>query len=149
MRALTLVRSLGLGALMAAAVAFTTPFAIAADPSSKVVYHMNQGIDSARAGLRNIANHLDAEPNAKIVVVTHGPGIDFLLTGAEDKNGQSFATTVQELKLRNVEFRVCQNTLTVRKIDRSKVSAEASIVPSGVAEIGRLQSKEGYVYLKP
>jgi hypothetical protein len=29
------------------------------------------------------------------------------------------------------------------------VIPEATIVPSGVAEIGRLESKEGYVYLKP
>jgi intracellular sulfur oxidation DsrE/DsrF family protein len=26
---------------------------------------------------------------------------------------------------------------------------DAQVVPSGVAEIGRLQAKEGYVYLKP
>ena len=26
---------------------------------------------------------------------------------------------------------------------------EAKVVPSGVAEIGKLQAKEGYVYLKP
>jgi intracellular sulfur oxidation DsrE/DsrF family protein len=37
----------------------------------------------------------------------------------------------------------------VRKIDRSKVIAEASIVPSGVAEAARLQAREGYVYLRP
>jgi len=29
------------------------------------------------------------------------------------------------------------------------VIVDATIVPSGVAEIGRLQAKEGYVYLKP
>jgi intracellular sulfur oxidation DsrE/DsrF family protein len=37
----------------------------------------------------------------------------------------------------------------LRHIDRSRVIPEAKIVPSGVAEIGRLESKEGYVYLKP
>jgi intracellular sulfur oxidation DsrE/DsrF family protein len=26
---------------------------------------------------------------------------------------------------------------------------EAQVVPSGVAEIGKLQAKEGFVYLKP
>jgi intracellular sulfur oxidation DsrE/DsrF family protein len=29
------------------------------------------------------------------------------------------------------------------------VHSEAKIVPSGVAEVSRLQSEEGYVYLKP
>jgi hypothetical protein len=34
-------------------------------------------------------------------------------------------------------------------MDASAVIPEATIVPSGVAEIGRLQAREGYVYLKP
>jgi hypothetical protein len=29
------------------------------------------------------------------------------------------------------------------------VIMEAKVVPSGVAEIGKLQAKEGFVYLKP
>lgn len=48
-----------------------------------------------------------------------------------------------------IDFRVCNNTLNSRKLDASAVIPEARIVPSGVAEIGRLQAKEGYVYLKP
>jgi hypothetical protein len=44
---------------------------------------------------------------------------------------------------------VCNNTLVSRKIDPKKVIHQAKIVPSGVAEIGRLQAKEGFVYLKP
>jgi hypothetical protein len=117
--------------------------------SSKVVYHVNEGVDKAVPALRNIRNHLDAEPKAKIVVVTHGPGIDFLLDGAKDKNGNPFDATVDTLQAKGVEFRVCNNTLVTRKIDKGQVIPQASIVPSGVAEIGRLQAKEGYVYLKP
>ena len=37
--------------------------------------------------MRNINNHINAAPDAKIVVVTHSKGIDFLLSGAADKNG--------------------------------------------------------------
>ncbi len=117
--------------------------------TSKVVYHVNEGVDKAVPALRNGRNHLDAESNAKVVVVTHGPGIDFLLDGAKDKNGNPFEVTVDTLQARGVEFRVCQNTLVSRNIDPKKVIPQAKIVPSGVAEIGRLQSSEGYVYLKP
>ena len=120
-----------------------------AEPSSKVVYHVNEGVDKAVPVLRNIGNHLDAEPTAKIVVVTHGPGIDFLLDGAKDKNGNPFDASVDTLQARGVEFRVCNNTLVSRKIDKGRVISQAKIVPSGVAEIGRLQAKEGYAYLKP
>jgi intracellular sulfur oxidation DsrE/DsrF family protein len=122
---------------------------VPSDATSKVVYHINEGVEKAAAALRNVRNHLDAEPKAKIVVVTHGPGIDFLLDGAKDKNGNPFDVTVDTLKESGVEFRVCNNTLVTRKIDKSKVIPQASIVPSGVAEIGRLQAKEAYVYLKP
>jgi len=128
------------------------PLAEAAGPSAsaeeKVVYHVNDSED-ATAAMRNIANHLNAAPDAKIVVVTHSKGIDFLLNGAADKNGNPYEPTVQALKQRGVDFRVCNNTLKGRKIDPKTVLPEASIVPSGVAEIGRLQAKEGYVYLKP
>ena len=52
------------------------------DPSSaqeKVVYHVNDS-DNATAALRNIGNHLEAtDGKAKIVVVTHAKGVDFLL----------------------------------------------------------------------
>ena len=120
----------------------------AADREEKVVYHMNDG-SNPMAGLNNIRNHLNASPKAKIVVVTHGPGIDFLLDGAKDKNGNPYDAVVQELANRNVQFRVCNNTLEARKIDRKRVIPEATIGPSGVAEVSRLQAQEGYVYIKP
>lgn len=115
----------------------------------KAVYHINEGPEQAVAALRNARNHLDADPDAKIIFVAHGKGIDFLLDGAKDKNGNPFDATVQTLKQRRVEFRVCRNTLTTRKIDESSVIMDATIVPSGVAEIARLQAREGFVYLRP
>jgi uncharacterized protein len=142
----SIIRSIAAAAAVALAGAGA---AVAAEPTSKVVYHVNEGVEHAPQVLRNIKNHLDAEPGAKIVVVTHGPGIDFLLEGAKDRNGNPFDATVDTLEARGVEFRVCNNTLESRHIDRRKVIPEATIVPSGVAEIGRLESKEGYVYLKP
>lgn len=114
----------------------------------KVVYHVN---DSAVAGvaMNNVRNHLGANPQATIVVVTHGKGIDFLLDGAADKDGNPYDVKIQELKARGVAFDVCSNTLVGRKIDPKKVIPEAVIVPSGVAELSKLQSQQGYVYVKP
>jgi hypothetical protein len=115
----------------------------------KVVYHVNDS-DSATAALRNIGNHLDAtDGKAKIVVVTHAKGVDFLLDGAQDKNGNPYSIPVEQLKARGVDFRVCAITLKTRHIDPKTVIPEAQIVPSGVAEIGKLQAREGFVYLKP
>ena len=115
----------------------------------KVVYHINTGLETASAALGNIRNHLNADPTAKITVVTHGPGIDFLLEGAKDSKGREFSGAVSELANQGVQFKVCNNTLQTRKIDPNKVLMEAKIVPSGVAEVARLQAKEGFVYVKP
>jgi len=115
----------------------------------KVVYHVNTGVETAAAILNNISNELNASPTDKIVVVTHGAGIDFMLNDAKDSKGREFSGPVSALAARGVEFRVCDNTLHSRKIDASKLLMEAQVVPSGVAEVARLQAKEGYAYLKP
>ena len=115
----------------------------------KVVYHLSEGIPQASRAIGNIRNHLAADPTAKIVVVTHGLGIDFLLDGATNQQDQPFAGSISDLANKGVEFRVCNNTLVARKIPSDKVVMEAKIVPSGVAEVARLQAKEGYVYLRP
>jgi intracellular sulfur oxidation DsrE/DsrF family protein len=120
----------------------------AAGREEKVVYHISDSTNAMMA-LGNIRNHLNASPKASIVVVTHGPGIDFLIEDAKDKNGNPYDAVVQELADRNVKFRVCNNTLEARRIDRKRIMPEATVVPSGVAEVARLQFQEGYVYLKP
>ena len=122
--------------------------ATAAEPV-KVVYHLNEGVEQAVRALTNIRNHLSADPTARIVVVAHGRGIDFLLKQAKTPGGTAFVTDIDELALRGVEFRVCRFTLERRSIDATRVVPDAKIVPSGVAEVARLQAREHYVYLKP
>jgi intracellular sulfur oxidation DsrE/DsrF family protein len=115
----------------------------------KAVYHVNTDVDTIPAILNNVRNHHNADPSAKIVVVTHGPGINFLLQDAKDSKGREFSGTVSDLASMGIEFRVCKNTLDSRGISPDRLLMEAQIVPSGVAEVARLQAKEGYVYLHP
>ena len=123
-------------------------FGLAAEPV-KVVYHVNEGIPQAVRALGNIRNHLNADPTAKIIVVTHGAGIDFLLEGAQNAQGMKFSSLVGDLVSKGVQFEVCKNTLDARGIPENQVIMEAKIVPSGVAEIAKLQARERFVYLKP
>jgi hypothetical protein len=143
----TLVR----GVVAAAAVAGLAGCATTSQdaPPIKTVYHLTNGLDEAQRAMGNIRNHLNADPQAKIVVVGNGNGIEFMLDGAKDKNGNPFDATIQDLKGRGVDFRLCNNTLVTRKIDRSKVIPDVSIVPSGVAEAATLQARLGYSYLRP
>ena len=115
----------------------------------KVVYHLSEGIPQASRAIGNIRNHLAADPTAKIVVVTHGMGIDFLLDGATNQMDQPFSGSVSDLASKGVEFRVCNNTLVSRKISPDKLLMETKVVPSGVAEVAKLQANEKFVYLRP
>ena len=122
---------------------------LAAGPD-KVVYHFSAGLEQASDGLRNIRNHLEVDPKAKIVVVAHARGVDFLMKGAKDRNGNRYQDIVENLKNEGgVTFEVCEITLRNRKLKKEQFIDEVSYVPSGVAEITHLQAREGYAYLKP
>ena len=115
----------------------------------KAVYHITTGVETAAAALNNVKNHLDADPKAKIVVVTNGPGIDFMIQDAKDSKGREFSSSVSMLVGRGVEFRVCNNTLVSRNISPDTLLMESKIVPSGVSEAAKLQTREGFAYIKP
>ena len=120
----------------------------------KVVYHINYegGPESKKykGAMRNIQNHINAvgAENLDVKVVLHGNGLGLLMSAKED---DTFQTIVSSLKGQNVGFQVCNNTLKGRKISYSEDLYdvwEEDIVPSGVAELSRLQQL-GYTYIKP
>lgn len=120
----------------------------------KVVYHINypggENDKKYRGAMRNIQNHINAvgAENMDIKVVLHGNGVALLKSAVGDEKLQMNVTS---LKSQNVDFHVCNNTLVGRKIDYENDLFEVfeeSIVPSGVAELSRLQQM-GYTYIKP
>ena len=122
--------------------------AYAAWAQDKVVYHFDSGLEQATKGLRNIRNHLDVDPGAKITAVAHATGIDFLMEGAKNANGTEYAPLVSALKNRGVRFEVCEITIQTRGLKKDQFIQEADFTPSGVVRIAKLQ-KEGAAYLKP
>ena len=115
----------------------------------RIVYHVGDGIEQAARMIANIRNQLRLSPDIRIVVVAIGPGIDFLLDGAKDKNGNPFDATVEDLTRQGVNFRVCGTTIDTRHIKPDEILPEALIVPSGMNEIARLELREGYAYIRP
>ena len=132
--------------LLVAAIVATAAFAAAAQ--DKVVYHIDDAATQALKGLRNVRNHLDTDPGAKITVVTHANGVDFLMEGAKDVNGSAYAGPVAALSARGVKFEVCEITLKNRNLTKDQFIQEAEFTPSGVVRIAKLQ-KEGAAYIKP
>ena len=123
-------------------------FSMGAWAQDKVVYHFDDTAAQALKGLRNIRNHLEVAPDTKIVAVAHAEGIDFLMNGAKDRNGNEYAALVSALKSQGVRFEVCEITLRNRNLKKDGFIEEADFTPSGVVRLARLQ-KEGYAYIKP
>ena len=123
--------------------------AFGAAAQDKVVYHFDSGLAQATKGLRNIRNHLDIDPKAKIVAVAHAEGVDFLMEGAKTTNNQEFAALVSDLSGRGVTFEICEITLTNRNLKKEQFILGPTFTPSGVVRIAHLQAQEHYVYIKP
>lgn len=118
----------------------------------KVVYHINTKDPHIwNAALGNVQNHLNAvgKNNVDMRVVLHGDGVDLLKAANKNPDLQS---KIINLKNEHVAFEVCGITLQKKHIDPKNdlfdVDVKKDIVPSGVAEIARLQGM-GYVYVKP
>jgi intracellular sulfur oxidation DsrE/DsrF family protein len=114
----------------------------------KVVYHFDSGYEQGTNGIRSMNNHLEVDPKARIVAVTHAAGVNFLMEGAKDVLGP-FDARVQDLMAKGVKFQVCEITLRNRKLKKEQFILGVEFVPSGVVQITHLQQKEGYAYLKP
>jgi hypothetical protein len=71
------------------------------------------------------------------------------MKGAKTAKGNEFRGMVEDLELQGVQFRVCEITLRERGLRREQFLPLVRFVPSGVAEIARMQNKEGYAYIRP
>lgn len=128
----------------------------------KVVYHINYDSPKAQAGaMRNIQNHINAvgNENLDLKVILHGKGLALLLAPDAQEHTKlkignatdDMQAKISGLKDQGVEFNVCANTLKGKKISYENDLYDVNktdIVPSGVAELARLQSM-GYTYIRP
>lgn len=126
--------------------------------AEKVVFHVSvDGDEKSYLGiLGNVNNYLKAlEATGKktdAVVVMNGDGLGMLRKAKEvelDVDAK-LPGRISELKEKGVKFLVCYNTLKGRKIkfDELYDAKQEDVIPSGVAEVGRLEA-EGYRLLKP
>lgn len=115
----------------------------------RVVYHVDRDLEQILMGLKNINNHLAADPTAQIVVVANGKGVASLRHGTQTAGGYPLDLMIEELETRGVRFEVCGNTLKALSIEPKDLIDGLTVVPSGVAEIARLQFRDGYAYIKP
>lgn len=95
--------------------------------------------------LRNMENGLDSAKKwggqMQITVVLYAKGVS-LLKDPDQETRQK----IDALKVRGVQFAVCDNTLREQGIDFHQLYhvVDRDIVPSGFAEVAYLQSKKSY-----
>lgn len=127
----------------------------------KVIYHVNfDDLATQVATLANIQNHINAvgAENLELKVVMHGDGVSLLLEPDALKDTKMKAANATDeiqakisgLKDQGIKFEICANTLKGRSVPMDALYdvSESDIVPSGVAELARLQQL-GYAYIKP
>jgi intracellular sulfur oxidation DsrE/DsrF family protein len=118
----------------------------------RVVYQNSGGLPDDRAYflrvLRNIGAHVAAtDGNVEIRLVSFSGGVKVF---QQAKSDQELAKAIDAVLEKKVRLLVCRNTMRAMSLTVADVYGvtEADIVPSGVAELARLQG-QGFVYIHP
>jgi intracellular sulfur oxidation DsrE/DsrF family protein len=144
-------------ALLVAGAALLSTAALANDvpagyyTDQKVVYHNNGGLPDGASYfkhmLNSINNHLSAvgKAHVEIKVVSHGAGVELFKLA---KSTPELAQALDKLRADGVRFLICANTLKTKQLDWHQLYGvdEKDIVPSGVAELTRLENM-GFAYI--
>lgn len=137
----------------------STQSAVTAEPASdsyyqfqKVVYQNSGGLPDDRAYflrvLRNIGAHFAAtEGGVEIRLVSFSGGVKVF---QQAKTDPELSRAIDAVLEKNVRLLICRNTMRAMNLTVDDVYGvtEADIVPSGVAELARLQGL-GFVYIHP
>lgn len=143
----TVLSTVLLGAGAMPALASATDSAAGAHQTPRVVYHISDAQSQALAAVRSMRNHLDTASDTEITVVTHGDGIEFLMTDYEDAD--AVGPLIADLSARGVVFEVCEITIEAKGYSLDDFLMEADFTPSGVVRITELQNDQNYAYIRP
>ncbi|WP_127846406.1 DsrE family protein [Psychroflexus aestuariivivens] len=109
----------------------------------KVVFQLTDASPTSQKALVNQLKNLTRDwPSAKLSVVVHSGGIQFLVS-----EGSNYGVELAELEAKGVEFKACENTLNAKNISKSELFDFVKFVPMGIKEIVEKQA-EGWYYIK-
>ena len=132
-----------------ACLALITPMIADSDEASPpgIVFHVDSDQRMNRI-LRQIARHAAGNPTIPSRVILIAEGVRPAIEGAVDANGGDYSAQMEQLLMSGVRIFACENTLTSFNLSSEDLALGIETVPSGVAELGRLQVKEGWGYIK-
>lgn len=104
----------------------------------KVVFHVDE-LGKWSEATKNIKNLLDLKPDAEIVLLVNGSGIQ----SYELKAARYFISQYPD-----VSFHACQNAMKAFHLEKDDLPQEVEVVPAGVADLIQLQGN-GFAYIRP
>ena len=121
--------------------------ASSADVVRGIAFHIDTDAHMNRS-LRQVSRHLEGNPDIPIRVILIAGGVRPAIDGAEDPNGGLYSAQIEQLLAQNVRIFACENTLTSFNYSPDDLTFGVETVPSGIAELGRLQVTEHFGYIK-
>lgn len=119
----------------------------------KVLYDAVTGNEEKFDGLLDRVSYLNKLYNndpfeASIVVILHGKSIP-LFAKSQFKKHKKVVTRAQNLTYgTNIEYRMCQASAKLQGFSPKDIHGFVKMVPMADAEIIKLQTEEGYAYMK-
>lgn len=121
-----------------------TAFSNAQQADYKIVFDLSsRDTVNQQTLIRELQFIQSSSPNAKLVVVLYGHGMDLAIKGRTSLE-QSLRPLIDDP---DISFRVCAYTLKRNNVDKSQLLAGVQVVPDGIYEIYSRQ-KEGWGYIK-
>ena len=110
----------------------------------KVIFHIDE-IGKSTLVVANIVNLIVdlGEENLQVELLANSEAVKLMISHSSE-----FAERLNGLKLKNVTFVVCANSLSQMNLDQELLFDFCVVVPSGVGELVKKQTN-GYVYIKP
>lgn len=109
----------------------------------KIVFQLTTADSMAhKALMKQLGNITSVEPNTKIEVVCHGPGLDML---RQDKS--VVGAKITEFAAKGIVFNACEFSMNERNVSRDMILPGVVYVKAGIIYIVNKQN-EGYNYIK-
>lgn len=139
--------------LSAAAITLAAGLASAEGVTHKVAVHVDENdpkvMNMALNNVQNVSNYYKSIGDEVIVeLVAYGPGLNMFVDG---KSPVADRISTMSLEMDNLSFAACGNTHRKMSEKAGKdvtLLSEASVVPSGVVRLIKLQ-EDGYAYIRP
>ena len=98
--------------------------------------------------LRQVGRHRAANHAMPTRVILIAEGVKAALDNATDSSGGAYSAQMEQLIAAGIRIFACETTLTSYGLDADDLALGIETIPSGVAELARLQISHQWAYIK-